>query len=168
VRGGAHARDALLGVRIPMTTTYDPNEWESAGEECDLDDACDEMIDAITTWRKRGCVVGGVAKLFKAAETLQQEIMVLQEVAIVSYRRQHPLPPNRSDGVRCPCCGQSELPLYVVDTKCLPSKGWLSSYATFNPAGRTYMTNIHCPGCDRTYPLAAADAVELDTEDQDS
>lgn len=150
-----------------MNHRYDPHNKEYVGDEHELDEVCEEMIEAIATWRRRGRVVGGVAKLYKAAEALQHEVMVAQEVAIVTYRRRHPLPPNQSDGVRCPCCGQTELPLYVVDTKCLPAKGWLTSYATFNPAGKTYMTNIHCPGCDRTYPLGAADAVELDSEDPD-
>lgn len=148
-----------------MNTLYDPHNAETAGAEDDLDDACDEMIDAIAVWRKRGRRFKGTPQLFKAAETLQQEIMVMQEVMIVRHRREHPLPVNRSDAVRCPCCGQNEFPLYVVDTKCLPSRGWLTSYATFNPAGITYMTNVHCPGCDRTYPLNAAEAVD-DSEDQ--
>lgn len=152
----------------PKSTTrlFDPNEWEPPRDELGLDIVCDEMLDAITAWRNRGRAVADIAKLFKAAETLQQEIMAVQEAGIVRYRRAHPLPPNRSGAVRCPCCGQNELPLYVVDTKCMPSKGWLTSYAAFNPVGTTYLTNIHCPRCERTYPLAAAEAVELDSEER--
>lgn len=149
-----------------MTVEVDPNEFVLDGEEDDLDVTCDEMIDAIVRWRKRGRAVTGLAKLFKAAETLQQELMAMQENVIVLCRRAHPLPPNTSDAVRCPCCAQNKLPLYVIDTKCLPAKGWLTSYSTFNPAGPTYLTNVHCPACQRTYPLAAAEAVELDSEEQ--